>query len=113
MDQLLGGVHPAHLCDRERRCADVLGEEPPQVAASDAHAARERLHVGFLERARVDQCERASDRVRRPAQRGETRGELGRQRRQGLNPASTAAAAEGMKTQFSGFGGLAGQIGRQ
>jgi hypothetical protein len=37
----------------------------------------------------------------------------GRQRRQGRKPASCAAAAVGRKTQFSSFGGRAGQTGRQ
>ena len=37
----------------------------------------------------------------------------GRQRRQGRKPASCAAAADGKKMTFSGFGVRAGQIGRQ
>ncbi len=37
----------------------------------------------------------------------------GRQRRQGRKPASCAAAADAKKRQFSIFGDLAGQIGRQ
>ena len=37
----------------------------------------------------------------------------GRQRRQGRNPASSAAAAVEKNRMFSLFGALAGQIGRQ
>ena len=48
-----------------------------------------------------------------PIQRGVPGAVSGRQRRQGRNPAASAAAAQEKKSRFLRNGGRAGQMGRQ
>ena len=90
-------------------------EQAAQLPAADAQSFGELLHTRLLavERAVGDQGQRPAYRVGGAAPEGEVGRDLGRQRRQGRNLSSWAAAADAKKRQFSNFGQRAGQIGRQ
>ena len=45
------------LRDRDRRGAEMLLEQPPQLTLPDAKASRERIGVGIVERAVFDQAQ--------------------------------------------------------
>ena len=115
VDQLLGEQHAPGLGDRDRRGAEMLLEQPPQLPLADAEPLGQRLDVGLVASSAPSAISAsARDTVfevpRQEARSGEV---SGRQRRQGRKPASCAAAAVGKKRQFSNFGVRAGQIGRQ
>ena len=82
----------------------MLLEQAAQLPAADAQPLCQGLDAGFVvvQRALGD-----------PRQKARSGAISGRQRRQGLKPASCAAAAEAKNRQFSNFGVRAGQIGRQ
>ena len=46
MDQLLGEQHAPGLRDRDRRGAEVLAEQPPQLPLADAQPLGQRVDVG-------------------------------------------------------------------
>ncbi len=71
MDQLLGQQHAAGLGDRDRRGAQVLAEQAPQLALADAEALGQGVDVGLVECAGLDQAQRAGDGVRGAAPGGE------------------------------------------
>ncbi len=87
LDQLLGEQHAAGLGDRDRRGAEVLAEQPPQLPLADAQPVGQAVDVRLVERAGLDQAERAGDRVRGAAPGGEVR--------RGLRPAAQAGAEAG------------------
>ena len=55
MDQLLGKQHTPRLGDSDRRRADVLAEQPPQLSAADAKPAGETFDVVVIEASGFDQ----------------------------------------------------------
>jgi hypothetical protein len=59
MDQLLGQQHPAGLRHRHRRGAEMLAEQAAQLPFADAQPVGEALDIGRVQRAGLDQGERA------------------------------------------------------
>ena len=93
MDQLLGQQHAAGLGDGDGRGAQVLAELSPQLARADAGPGGQRVQVAVVQRAQLDQLQRARHAGGQPGA-GPAAGAIsGRQRRQGWKPASCAAAA--------------------
>jgi hypothetical protein len=64
MDKLLGEQDAPRLRYRNRRCAEVLAEQPAKLPLPETEAAGQGVHVIFVERAEFDQAERARHRVR-------------------------------------------------
>ena len=92
----------------------MLAEQPPQLPLADAEPLGQGLDVAVVERAGLDQRQRARDGVRRAAPGAE----FGR----GFRPAAQAGPEAGLlrrrrgedrSVTFSRFGVRAGQIGRQ
>ena len=95
----VGAVAPRQLVGRG---ADVLDEEPPEVA--HRHAER-RAEVGLrtpVERAVGDQVHRPAHQLRAGDDSGACR--CGRHRRHARNPAASASAAERYGTTWPGSG---------
>ena len=63
VDELLGEQDPAGLGDGDRRGAEVLVKEAPQLALADAQAFGQIIDARLVERAKLDQGERAGDGV--------------------------------------------------
>jgi hypothetical protein len=63
VNELLGQMNAAGLRDCDRRGAEMLTEQPPQLPLADAQAAGEPIDVGVVQRAELDQAERARYRV--------------------------------------------------
>jgi len=70
-------MQPLRVCDRERRCTQVLAEEAPQVPARDAEALGELFDRPVIECTRGDQPQAAPDGGRRTAPGGRARCALG------------------------------------
>ena len=93
VQQLLREVRAARERDGERRRAEVLQEEAPQMPAGDAEAIGEPLDAGIVECALADEAQRAGHEPGRAEPRGragrrfgpaaQTRSESGRLRRGG------------------------------
>jgi hypothetical protein len=83
VEQALREVQAARLRDHDRRRPDVLHEQAMEVAGADPDARGERFDGRLVERAFVDQLQRAAhDRGRaEPGRRARRR--FGRQRRHG------------------------------
>jgi hypothetical protein len=88
VDQLLGQQHPPGLGHADRRGAQVLQEQPPQLPPADAHAFGQALDISVVERAGLDQGQGARDGVGRAVP--------GAQLRRGLGPAAQAGAIAGL-----------------
>ena len=105
MDQLLGQQHAAGLGDGDRRGAEVLAEQPPQLPLADAEPVGQGVDVAVVERAGLDQDERAGDGVRRAAPGAEVR--------RGLRPAAQAGAkARLLRRRGGGIEGHVLALGR-
>ena len=95
VDEPLREVEPPRLGHGERRRPDVRHEQAVELARTDPQPRGERVDRARVERAVVDERERAADDGGRAEPRRGARGGLGRQRRHGRKPASAAAAAVG------------------
>ena len=73
VDQLLGKQHPSGLGNRNRRSADMLTEQPPQLPPADAQPTGQTFYIITIEPAGFDQCQRARDRVGAAAPEREVR----------------------------------------
>ena len=92
--QLLGEQQPARAVHADRRRAEALDEQAPQLAFAEADAFGQRRQRLLGQRAFVDQLQRARDRrIAAPPARRRRATAPGRQRRQGRKPAASAAAA--------------------
>ena len=63
VDELLGEEDPAGLGDGDRRGTEMLVKEAPQLALADAQAFGQIIDARLVERAKLDQGERAGDGV--------------------------------------------------
>ena len=109
MNKLLGQKNAARLRDGHRRRAEMLAEQTTQLPFAEAKAPGQCIDIGLIQRAVLDQAERARDRVRRAAPRAEIRRRLRpaaqagaearllrrRRRRERRSRSSTAAFAPG------------------
>ena len=82
VDQPLGALDSGGARRRERSRVEIAPEQPRQVAPSDPQPPGQRLDARLVERALVDQAERAIDRRPRAAP--------GRRMLRGLGPAAQA-----------------------
>ncbi len=76
MNKLLGQQNAAGLRHGNRRRAEMLAEQPPQLPFADAEAACQSIDIGFVQRAKLDQAERARHRVRGAAPSAQIGGRL-------------------------------------
>ena len=67
VNELFGEQHATCLRNRDRRGAEMLVEQPTQLALTDAKASGERIDVRIIERAVFDQAQGTRDRIRRAA----------------------------------------------
>ena len=96
VEQLLREVHAPRERHLERRRAEVLQEQAPQMARGDAEPIGQLVDAVRVERALADQPQRRATRAPDvPSQAGVPGDASGRQRRHGRNPAASAAAAVG------------------
>ena len=82
VNELFGEQHAPCLRDRDRRGAEMLLEQAPQLALADAEASGQYVDIGLVQRAVLDQAQGARHRVRRAAPSAE----IGR----GFRPAAQA-----------------------
>ena len=94
VDELLGQQHAAGLRDGDRRGAEMLLEQPPQMALADAEPLGESIERRLVERAELDQRQRARHGVGGAAPGAE----IGR----GLGPAAQAGAEAGFLCRGGG-----------
>ena len=88
MDELLGEQHAARLGDGDRRGAQMLPEQPPELALADAEPSGQRIDIRLVQRAELDQRQRARDGVGGAAPGAEVR--------RGFRPAAQAGAKAGL-----------------
>ena len=86
VDQLLGEEHTAGLRDRDRRGAEMLAEQAPQLPLSHAEPYRQGLDIGLVEGAELDERECARHGIRRAAPRAEIRRRLRTAAQAGAEP---------------------------
>jgi hypothetical protein len=111
--QLLGEKYPPGLGYRDRGSAKMLPKQTSELTFTNSQPCRQDLTF-VLSRPSASINWSARDTVfELPRQKASSGDISGRQRKQGRNPASSAAAAVGKKRTFSRFGVGAGQIGRQ
>jgi hypothetical protein len=63
MNELLGEEDAPGLGNRHRGSSEMLAEQATQLPFTEAEAARQGVHVIFVQGAKLDQIERARDRV--------------------------------------------------
>ena len=87
LDQLLRQQDPPRLGDRDRRGAQMLHEQTPELAAANTQPPRQGLDIRVIQPAGLDQAKGTGDRVGA----AEPEGQFGR----GFRPAAQAGAKSG------------------
>ena len=95
VEQPLGALDAARGRDLLRACADMAFEQAGEMARGDPEFLRQCVDRAALQRAAVDQFQRARNRGARAVPRRQNGAVSGRQRRHGRYPAASAAAAVG------------------
>ena len=113
MDQLLGQQHAAGLGDGDGRGAQVLAELSPQLARADAGPGGQRVQVAVVQRAQLDQLQRARHAGGQP-RRGAGGGRDFRAAAQaGMEAGLLRGRGRGVEDDIARQGVRAGQTGRQ
>ncbi|MNQ96229.1 hypothetical protein D3C85_1118250 [compost metagenome] len=100
VDELLGQQHPPRLGDGHGRSAEMLAELAPQLPFPHAQALGQRVHAVLVQRAKLDQLQRARHAVRQFVP--------GTQLGRGLRPAAQAGVVAGFLR--GGRGGVEGDV---